>query len=163
MSPFVLFNIQFVFVLIAYVLAAMWYVAPRLSLMSRQAALVPLLWVHVFRIAGGIILAPGSVEAAVPDSFRTAIGYGDMFIGVLALISLIALRMKAPWAVAFVWIAIVLGMLDTANAFIQSLSDNIFVYALGLNWVIVTLYVPALLVSGVMIFRQLLRRDAPVM
>lgn len=159
MSPFVLFNIQFVFVLVAYVLAAAWYVAPRLASVPRDAALVPLLWVHVFRIAGGIILAPGSVEAAVPDSFRAAIGYGDMLVGLLALIALVALRMRAPWAIAFVWVTIAVGMLDTANAFVQSLANNVFVYALGFNWVIVTLYVPALLVSGVMIFWVLLRRN----
>jgi len=35
----------------------------------------------------------------------------------------------------------------------------VFTYALGVNWVIVTIYVPALLVSSLLIFMQLLRRD----
>ena len=33
---------------------------------------------------------------------------------------------------------------------------NVFPYALGLNWVIVTIYVRALLVSSLLIFMQLL-------
>jgi len=37
--------------------------------------------------------------------------------------------------------------------------DNVFSYALGVNWVIVAVYVPALLVSSLLIFMQLLRRD----
>ena len=39
---------------------------------------------------------------------------------------------------------------------IQSMLDNVFVYPLGLNWVIVCIYVPALLVSALLIFMQLL-------
>jgi hypothetical protein len=35
----------------------------------------------------------------------------------------------------------------------------VFTYALGVNWVIVTVYVPALLVSSLLIFMQLLDRN----
>jgi hypothetical protein len=34
---------------------------------------------------------------------------------------------------------------------------SVFTHALGVNWVIVTMYVPALLVSSVLIFIQLRR------
>jgi hypothetical protein len=47
-------------------------------------------------------------------------------------------------------------MLDTINAIIQSVRDSVFNYPLGVNWVIVTMYVPALLVSSLLIFMQLL-------
>jgi hypothetical protein len=159
MSPFVLFNVQFVFCLVAYALIAIWYVAPRLAGMSREMALVPLLWVHVFRIIGGTILAPGSVEAAVPADFQAMIGYGDMLAGLFALIVIVALRVRFAGAIALARVFLIYATLDTANAFIQSLRDNVFVYVLGLNWTIVTIYVPALLVSSVLILLQLLRRD----
>ncbi len=55
-----------------------------------------------------------------------------------------------------VWVCIGVGMLDTVNAIIQSIRYSVFTYALGINWVIVTLYVPALLVSSVLIFLVLL-------
>jgi hypothetical protein len=127
----------------------------------REAALVPLLWVHAFRIVGGTILAPGAVAAGVPMDFRTMVGYGDLATAFLALLALIALRARFSGAIALVWLSVVVGMLDTVNAIIQSTRDSVFSYALGVNWVIVSMYVPALLVSSLLIFIQLLRRDRP--
>ena len=89
--------------------------------------------------------------------FRVVIGYGDLATASLALLALIALRARFPGALALVWLCISVGMLDTVNAIIQSVRDTVFTYALGVNWVIVTLYVPALLVSSLLIFMQLLR------
>ena len=155
MEPIVLFGIQFSFCLAAYALIAWWYGAPRLSRLPREVALVPLVWIHAFRIVGGTILAPGAVDAAVPSEFRTMIGYGDMVTALLALLALLALRFRLPIAIPLVWLCITVGLLDTVNAIIQSMRFNVFTHALGLNWVIVTTYVPALLVSSVLIFIQL--------
>ena len=157
MPPIVLFGIQFTFSLVAYALIAWWYVAPRLSRLPREAALVPLVWIHAFRIVGGTILAPGAVDASVPSDFRTMIGFGDMATAVLALLALIALRRRLPVAIALVWVALTVGLLDTVNAIIQSMRYSVFTHGLGVNWVIVTMYVPALLVSSVLIFIQLRR------
>src|SRR5438105_13541315 len=98
MPPIVLFGIQFTLSLAAYTLIAWWYVAPRLSGLPREVALMPLLWVHAFRIVGGTILAPGAVDAAVPAEFLTLIGYGDITNAVLAPIALLALRSRAACA-----------------------------------------------------------------
>ena len=157
MPPIVLFGIQFTFSLAAYTLIAWWYGAPRLARLPREAALVPLVWIHTFRIVGGTILAPGAVDAGVPMEFRTMIGYGDMATAVLALVALIALRSRMPAAIALVWLFLAVGLLDTVNAIIQSMRFSAFTYGLGVNWVIVTAYVPALLVSSVLIFIQLRR------
>jgi hypothetical protein len=157
MPPIVLFGVQFTFCLAAYALIAWWYVAPRLSKLPRELALVPLVWIHAFRMVGGTILAPGSVDAGVPMEFRTMIGYGDMATAVLALLALIALRRRMPAAIALVWLFLAVGLLDTVNAIIQSMRFSVFTYPLGLNWVIVTTYVPALLVSSVLIFIHLRR------
>jgi hypothetical protein len=159
MDPIVLFGIQFTLSLAAYALIAFWYVVPRLSRLPREAAIVPLLWIHAFRVVGGTILAPGAVEAGVPMEFRTMVGYGDLATAALALLALIALRVRFSGAIALVWLCVVVGMLDTVNAIIQSMRDSVFTYALGVNWVIVSVYVPALLVSSLLIFMQLLRRD----
>jgi hypothetical protein len=157
MAPIVLFGIQFTFCLVAYTLIAWWYGVPRLSRLAREAALVPLLWIHAFRMVGGAILAPGAVDAAVPLDFRTMIGYGDMATAVLALLALVALRRRLPAAIPLVWLFLTVGTLDTVNAIIQSMRYSVFTHGLGLNWVIVTTYVPALLVSSVLIFIQLRR------
>ena len=161
MEPIVLFGLQFTVSLIAYALAAVWYVMPRLSTRPREAALVPLVWIHVFRIVGGTILAPGAVDSGVPTEFRLMIGYGDMATAILALVALIALRARFRGAIALVWLFVIVGALDTVNAIIQSMRDSVFAYPLGVNWLIVAGYVPALVVSSVLIFMQLLRRDRP--
>ena len=156
MEPIVLFGIQFTLSLVAYALIAFWYVVPRLSKLPREVALVPLLWVHAFRIVGGTILAPGAVDAGVPMDFRVMIGYGDLATAFLALLALVALRAYVRGAIALVWLCVIVGMLDTVNAIIQSMRDSVFTYALGINWVIVSIYVPLLLVSSLLIFMQLL-------
>jgi hypothetical protein len=157
MEPIVLFGTQFTFSLVAYALIAWWYGAPRLARLPREVALVPLVWIHAFRIVGGTILAPGAVDSAVPSDFRTMIGLGDMATAVVALLALIALRFRVQGAIALVWLCLTVGLLDTVNAIIQSMRYSVFTHGLGVNWVIVTSYVPALLVSSVLIFIQLRR------
>ena len=157
MPAIVLFGIQFTFCLILYAVIAWWYVAPRLDRLPRAVALIPLVWVHTFRMVGGTILAPGAVDAAVPMEFRTMVGYGDMATAVLALVALVALRARSTAAIPLVWLFLAVGLLDTINAIIQSIRFNVFTFGLGFNWVIVTAYVPALLVSTALMIVYLLR------
>jgi hypothetical protein len=157
-EPIALFGIQFTFGLVAYSLVARWYVAPRLSRLPLELALVPLLWVHVPRIIGGMILAPGAVGPGVPSAFREMIGYGDMVTAVLALLAVFALHARMRYAIGLTWLCVTVGTLDTVNAIVQSMRYSVFTYPLGVNWVIVTMYVPALVVSSFMIFLNLLSR-----
>lgn len=159
MQPLLLFNIQFTLMLIAYALIGFWYVRPRLDRLPRAAALAPLIWVHVFRIVGGTLLAPGSADPAVPMDFRLMVGLGDVLTGFLALAALVGLRTRFRAAIPLVWLFIVVGMIDTINAVIQSFRYSVFDVPLGFNWVIVTAYVPALLVSALLIVMQLLKRS----
>ena len=57
----------------------------------------------------------------------------------------------------FVWVFVAVATLDTVNAIIQSMRYSVFDDPLGVNWVIVTLYVPALLVSTYLIVVELMR------
>jgi uncharacterized membrane protein len=84
-----------------------------------------------------------------------------MATAALALLALVALRVRWPAAIALVWLFLAVGMLDTVNAIIQSMRFSVFTHGLGFNWVIVTAYVPALLVSSVLIFIQLRRPARP--
>jgi hypothetical protein len=117
---------------------------------------MPLLWIHAFRIVGGTILAPGAVDAAVPVDFRTMVGYGDLATAFLALVALVALRMRFTGSIALVWLCVGVGMLDTVNAIVQSVRYDVFTYSLGLNWVIVIMYVPALVLTSLLILATLL-------
>ena len=92
--------------------------------------------------------------------FQKMIGYGDLITAFLALLALAALRTRSSWAIPLVWLVVTVGMLDTINAIIQSMRYDVFTHALGVNWVIVTIYVPALLVSSALILWQLVRSPA---
>jgi hypothetical protein len=70
------------------------------------------------------------------------------------------LRYRIAGAIAVVWLLLIFGLLDTIDAIVQSLRYHVFTEPLGVNWVIVTGFVPALLVSSVLIFVQLLRRES---
>jgi hypothetical protein len=157
MEPIVLFGIQFTMSLLVYALIASWYVAPRLSALPKELALIPLVWVHAFRFVGGTILAPGAADPAVPADFRVMIGYGDIITAALAIIALLALHARFRGAIALVWLVLIVGTADTVNAIVQSTLDSVFNYPLGINWLIVTLYVPALIVSSVLILIYLLK------
>lgn len=158
MTPVALFGLQFTMALLAYALLGLWYVYPRLTALPLVVALQPLIWVHAFRFVGGTILAPGSVAAAVPDHFRRLVGYGDLLTSALALLALVALHLRWRPAIALAWVVLVVGGLDTVDAIVWSVRDDVFPQALGFNWVIVTLYVPALLVSTVLAVVVLVRR-----
>jgi len=97
------------------------------------------------------------VGDAVPVDFRAMIGYGDMLTALLALVALVALRLRLRYAIALVWLFVSVGLLDTLNAIVQSNRYSVFNETLGVNWVVVTIYVPALLVSSVLILFYLLR------
>jgi hypothetical protein len=110
-------------------------------------------------MVGGVILAPGATDAQVPEVFRTVVGLGDIVTAFLALVALVALRSNLRGAIGLVWLVLVVGTLDTTNAVIQSIADNVFSFPLGVNWLIVTTYVPALLVSSLLILVVLVGPD----
>jgi hypothetical protein len=87
------------------------------------------------------------------------VGYGDMVTAMLAMGTLIALRARWSRAIAFAWVFVVVATLDTVNAIIQSMRYSVFDDPLGVNWVIVTLSVPALLVSTYLIVIELWSAD----
>jgi hypothetical protein len=66
-------------------------------------------------------------------------------------------RARGPRALPVVWVFIVVALADTVNEIVQSIRFHVFDEPLGFNWVIVTLYVPALLVSTYLIVGELLR------
>jgi len=158
MDPISLFGIQFTVNLILLSLLARWYVAPKLKNLPLQSALIPLVWIHAFRIIGLTILTPGAVSSSVPIAFREMVAYGDLAAALLALGSILLLRKGARIAILTVWIFNTVGVLDLINATVQGMRHDVFSQPLGINWLVVTFYVPALWISSIMIFYLLLTR-----
>ena len=105
---------------------AAWYVVPRLSGRPRRGRPPAAAVGHAFRAAGGSVLAPGAVAAAVPIAFQRMVGYGDLITAALALFALAAPRAACAGAIALTWTVLVVRMADTINAIIQSMRSSVF-------------------------------------
>src|SRR5215831_6861919 len=103
MDATALFGIQFTFSLILSAIIAKWYVAPALSKLPTQAALVPLFLFHALRYLPTTAFAPGQVDPNIPKYAMAAIAYGDLASAVLALIAVFFLRYRVRGAIAIAW------------------------------------------------------------
>ena len=103
-----------------------------------------------------VFLVPGVVAQPLPEAFAIPAAYGDLLTGVLALLALIALRMRRGGASALVWLFNIVGTVDLLNALRHLNVAPDF----GAAWYIPTFLVPLLLVTHFMIFARLLRRGA---
>jgi hypothetical protein len=161
MSPFVALSIQSTFSLAVFSLIALWHVAPRLDARTREDALVPLLWVQVFRYAPLALYAPGQVDPHIPADVAAAVGLGDLVSAVAALVALVALRLRARGAIALVWVFSVVGIADLVFATMKAVAAEMYRFPMGWNWYILNFYVPMIVVAHVMIVRYLVRRGPP--
>ena len=158
MNGTTLFFLQTIISFIVFAMLAWWYLLPRVQDLPLETALIPFVWVHAFRNIGLSILAPGAVDPSLPADFINGIAYGDLAAVILAILSLLALRFKVSGAIILVWIFNIIGTGDLMLAAINGLRVDAFSFPLGANWFIVTMYVPALWVSSLIIFYLLLTR-----
>ncbi len=156
MDTLAIFGLQFFLSLVTWGLIAKWVLAPWLEKESPQNALFWLTLPHAFRYMGMVFLVPGVVARPLPGDFATPAAYGDLVTGVLALLALIALRTGWARAMALVWLFNIVGTADLLNA----LRHRGVAPDLGAAWFIPTFLVPLLLVTHVMIFVRLLRRES---
>jgi len=157
MSITSIFIVQVATSVLVFALVARWYWAPRLAPLGLVSALTPLLLLHGTRTLGLTFLVPGVVSSHLPQEFAVPAAYGDFLAAILALLSILALRARLPLATIVVWIFSVEGMLDLANDFIQGGRFNIAQTDIGAGWYILTVLVPALIVTHVMVVTRLWR------
>ena len=154
MTPQAIFGLQFALSIAAWAVIAGIFIMPRLKALQRSDILMWLTLPHVFRHVGLVFLVPGVTADALPASFANAAAYGDLLAGILALAAVLSLRAKWPGAIAVVWIFNVVGTVDLANA----LRHPEPIPSFGAAWFIPTFLVPLLIVTHVLIFRELLRK-----
>ena len=145
--------------LTAFGLIAKWYVVPVLITRPRATALEPLLLLHSFRFVGLAFLIPGVTSQPLDPRFANPAAYGDLLAALLALLAILALRRGWRAAIPVVWVFNVEGTLDLLNAVMQGFRHTEDLGNLGATFFIPMVVVPALLVSHVMIFIILLRRE----
>ena len=138
-------------------IVAVLYVWPYLTKLSRNSALIPLLFVHVFRYVGMTLLVAGMIDPKLPREFLSSAAYGDLLAAALALASNFALRSNWRFAVPLVWVANTWGFADLLNALRSVLQVNLPSFNLGTIWYIYTFYGPLVVVSHLMIFWILIK------
>ncbi len=138
-------------------------IRPTLARQGKEAHLKALIPVHFFRYFGLTALLPGVFNlapAGFSEGYLTQIMAGDVLAAILALVSFILLQVNAARSIAGVWVFNVIGFLDYMNAGAQVTPGIHDANILGpFGWIIMTVFLPAWLVSHIAIFVALWQRD----
>ena len=152
MDNVTIFWMQILLSCVVFGIIAVWYVWPSLTQISRNSALIPLLWVHVPRYVGMTLLVTGMVDPKLPREFLSGAAYGDLLEAALALASIFTLRRNWRVAIPLVWVANTWGFVDLLNGIRGVLELNVPSFNLATVWYIYTFYAPVVIASHLMIF-----------
>jgi hypothetical protein len=158
MSPATIFRIQLVLGYVPWLLFLGAYVWPRLKTMERVEVHRAIATLHSFRFFGLVFILPGFVGPDLPAGFATFAAYGDFATGVLAMLALLAVRMRTlfwPLVVAFNLVGAVDILVDYyhGNEFdLPALAGE-----LGAAYAIPIIYVPIWMITHAVAFYLLLR------
>jgi hypothetical protein len=159
MSIRALFGLSILMSFVASGLVTWLFIWPRLRVMARDDALLPLVVPHTFRFIGLGFLVPGVVSPDLPSAFAAPAAYGDIVATLLAIAASLALYWRAPLAIALVWVFNVWGASDFLFAYYQGLvTVQLDARMLGAAYFIPTVFVPAALITHGLIFWLLVRR-----
>jgi hypothetical protein len=126
--------------------------------MSRFDAHRAMAALHSFRFFGLVFILPGVVGPDLPARFATFAAYGDFATGVLAILALLAVRIRPLfWSlvVAFNLVGaadIIVDYYDAVQANLPALAGQ-----LGATYVIPIIYVPILMITHVLALYWLVR------
>jgi hypothetical protein len=158
MSPQIIFLLQLVLGYVACLLCFDIYIWPRLTLMDRIGAQRAIATLHSFRFFGLVFILPGVVGPHLPPGFATFAAYGDFATGILAILALLALRVRLLFWSFVVGFNLV-GMIDLIVDYYQAIRAGLPAIAgqLGATYVIPIIYVPALMITHIAAFYLLMR------
>src|SRR5437868_12359905 len=94
MSTEILFQTHLVLGYVAWLLCFGAYILPWLRSMDRVAAHRAIATLHSFRFFGLVFILPGVVSPNLPPSFAVFAAYWDFATGVLAMLALLAARIR---------------------------------------------------------------------
>lgn len=162
MTPAAIFSLQLLLGYVPWWLCFRAYLWPRLASMEPVEAQRAIATLHAFRFFGLVFLLPGVVGPHLPIAFATSAAYGDVAAGVLAMLALIAFRVRPLFwcfTVAFNVVGIVDLLVDYyhgATLGLPALSGE-----LGMTYAIPILYVPLLTITHCAAFRLMARAAQP--
>jgi hypothetical protein len=157
MNSVTIFWLQLLTSVVVFSIVTAWYVWPYLTKLSRNSALIPLLFIHVPRYVGMTLLVTGMVDPKLPTEFLSSAAYGDLLEAALAFASIFALRSNWRVAIPLVWVANTWGFVDLLNGVRGVLQLNVPSFNLATFWYVYTFYAPLVLVSHLLIFLVLIK------
>jgi len=159
MSPETLFRIHLVLGYLAWLLCFGAYIWPRLRSMDHVEAQRAIATLHSFRFFGLVFILPG-VVGSLPAGFATFAAYGDFATGLLAMVALLAVRIR-PLFWLFVVAFNVVGVVDLIVDYYHATQLDLPAHAgeLGASYAIPIIYVPLLMITHVAAFCLLARPE----
>lgn len=158
MSPQAIFQTHLILGYVAWLLCFWIYILPRLRQMDRVEAHRAIATLHSFRFFGLVFVLPGVIGPNLPAGFATFAAYGDFATGVLALLALLAVRIRTLfWPLVFAFNLV--GAVDIIVDYYHGIRLGLAPLAgqLGAAYAIPIIYVPLLLITHGAAFYMLLR------
>lgn len=160
MSPQMIFDLHLVLGYVAWLLCVGTYIFPWLKRMDPVEAQRAIATLHSFRFFGLVFILPG-VVGNLPAGFAPFAAYGDFATGLLAILALLTVRIRPlfwPLVVAY-------NLVGSADIIVDyyhgvKLALPFSAGGLGAAYAIVIIYVPLLMITHVLAFRLMLRRES---
>ena len=144
--------------LIVFIAAARWYVVPWLGRQPRAQALIALLWVHVFRYVALQVFAAQHEGFPISGGGAAEIVIGDVAGAALAFAAIALLRRRSPLGLALAWILALETIYDTYANIRGGVHEHLMGAATGVTWMVLSFFVPAVVVSCALLIWQLVAR-----
>jgi hypothetical protein len=160
MSASLIFNLHLVLGYVAWLLCTGTYILPKLKAMNPFDAARAIATLHSFRFFGLVFILPGVVGNNLPTGFAPFAAYGDFVTGLLAIGALLATRIRFLF-----WLFVVaFNLAGAADILVDyyhgvRLALPIVSGELGSAYGIVIIYVPLLMITHVIAFFLMLRRQ----
>jgi len=158
MSPALIFNLHLVLGYVAWLLCTNAYIFPKLKAMNPADAQRAIASLHSFRFFGLVFILPGVVGHNLPLGFAPFAAYGDFATGLLAIMALLAIRIRPLFwllVVGFNLVGAIDILVDYYHGVKLALPDSSG--ELGSTYAIVIIYVPLLMITHFISFYLLLR------
>ncbi len=133
---------------VAWALAFFGYILPKFRTMDRVGVQRAIATLHSFRFFGLVFILPGVVGPHLPQGFATSAAWGDFATGLLALLALLAIRIR-PLFWMFVVAYTLVGLGDLVVDYYTAVTLGLPAVAgdLGAAYIIPVVYVPLLMIT----------------
>ncbi len=161
MSSSLIFNLHLVFGYVAWLLCTGAFILPKLKALNPFDAHRVIATLHSFRFFGLVFILPGVVGPHLPPGFAPFAAYGDFATGLLAILALLTARIRSLfWALVVAFN--VVGAVDILVDYYHGVKLALPTVSgdLGSTYAIVIIYVPLLMITHVISFYLMLRKQS---